>query len=89
MENNIDKELLNAEGKRLLQKTKLEYSKNIIDILKNNPRLFNEILDNMYISKEELLGHLSGEIDGNIVIYDQALVLARKFTNNINNKKNT
>ena len=35
--NTIIKKLNNAEGKRLLEKTKLEYSKEIINKLKENP----------------------------------------------------
>lgn len=78
MLNSIKKELKNAEGKRLLEKTRLDYSKNIIDIIMKEPNLLYYILDSMQLSEDEFFKYLSGDEKANIVVYDQMLVLAKR-----------
>ena len=46
-----DKEdIKNAEGKRMLEKTLLNYSIEIIEELKTNPKLLNNLLDELAIA---------------------------------------
>lgn len=75
---NIKRKLKNAEGKRLLEKTILEYSKEIISAIQKDYRLLSEITESLQITEEELFRLLSGEKNGNIVYYDQALSIAKK-----------
>ena len=80
MDNNTNtiKQLKNAKGKRMLEKIILEYSKEIIDGLVNNPDILFQVLDNLEITEEDFFSYLSGEKKGNIAVYDQALLLVRK-----------
>lgn len=98
MNNEIDiiKKLKNAEGKRLLEKNALEYSKEIILELEKHPELLIQILDELELTEEEFFAYLSGERKGNITLYDQTLCLVKEKTlkkdnnplyNNIINKK--
>lgn len=75
---NIKSKLKNAEGKRLLEKTILEYSKEIISAIQKDYSLLSEITESLQITEEELFRLLSGEKNGNIVYYDQALSIAKK-----------
>ena len=79
-ENQTKKALKNAEGKRLLEQTKLEYSQLIINELKTNPQIYSQLLRELEITNDQFLKYLSGEINANISIYDEALVLVRKKT---------
>ena len=75
---NIKRKLKNAEGKRILEKTILEYSKEIISAIQKDYSLLSEITESLQITEEELFRLLSGEKNGNIVYYDQALSIAKK-----------
>lgn len=85
MDNKIDvvKKLKNAKGKRLLEKILLEYSKEIIDILEQNPNVLIQILDELEITQEDFFAYISGEKEGNITLYDQALSLVRTRSRNV------
>lgn len=74
---NVIKKLKNAEGKRLLEKNILEYSKEIIKNLENNPDILNEIIDELEITEEDFLAYLSGDKKANITLYDQTLCLVK------------
>ena len=75
---NIKRKLENAEGKRLLEKTILEYSKEIISAIQKDYSLLSEITESLQIPEEELFRLLSGEEKGNIVYYDQVLSITKK-----------
>ena len=75
---NIKRKLENAEGKRLLEKTILEYSKEIISEIKKDYSLLSEITESLQITEKELFRLLSGEEKGNIVYYDQVLSITKK-----------
>ena len=75
---NIKRKLKNAEGKRLLEKTILEYSKEIISEIKKDYSLLSEITESLQITEKELFRLLSGEEKGNIVYYDQVLSITKK-----------
>lgn len=76
-ENLIKKQLKNAKGKRLLEKTKLEYSKEIITELEKNPSLLDKILTDLELTEIEFFSYISGEKNANITLYDQALTLTK------------
>ena len=91
--NKIDivKKLKNAEGKRMLTKIILEYSKEIITILEKNPEILIQVLDELELTEDDFLAYLSGDKKGNITLYDQTLCLVKNKTNNtikINNINN-
>ena len=79
MNNNINiiKQLKNANGKRLLQKNILEYSKEIITNLENNPEKLKQVIDELEITEEDFFAYISGEKKANITLYDQTLSLVR------------
>ena len=85
MNNNINiiKQLKNAKGKRLLQKNMLEYSKEIITSLENNPKLLPQIIDELEITEEDFFAYISGEKNANITLYDQTLTLVKTKTKDI------
>ena len=64
--------------KRLLEKTILEYSKEIISEIKKDYSLLSEITESLQIPEEELFRLLSGEKNGNVIYYDQALSITKK-----------
>ena len=74
----IKSNLKNAEGKGLLEQTKLNYSKNIINEIYNNPEILDELLDELEIDEKDFYDKLSGDKDANITFYDQALILTKK-----------
>ena len=76
--NIIKKTLKNAEGKRLLEKTILNYSFEIIKEIKNNPQIFNNILNELEVTDEEFMKYISGEEKNNISFYDQTLKLIKE-----------
>lgn len=73
----IIKQLKNAKGKRLLQKNILEYSKEIITNLENNPEILNQVLDELEIPEEDFFAYISGEKKANITLYDQTLSIIK------------
>lgn len=84
---NIQRKLKNAKGKRLLESTILEYSKEIISAIQKDYSLLDEITENLQIPEEELFKILSGEKKGNIIYYDQALSTVKKRKKAKNNKR--
>lgn len=74
----LRKQLKNAEGKRQLAKTLLEYSKEIINELNNNPESIIELLDELEISETEFFSYISGDVKGNISFYNQTLYLIKE-----------
>lgn len=83
----IKQMIKNAEGKRLLEKINLEYSKKIIDEIKLNPAIVKELLEELEITEEKFFAYISNEIPTNITFYDQTLSLVRKKSID-ENKKN-
>ena len=79
--------LKNAEGKRLLQKTKFEYASEIINIIKNNPSIYNDLLKDVELTSNEFFNYLSGDVDGNIIIYDYLLDKSKKLVKKKNLKE--
>lgn len=71
------RKLKNAEGKRLLEKTKLEYSKIIINGIKKEPELLESLLKSLEVTENEFFNYLSGDTTANITFYDQTLTLVK------------
>lgn len=69
----IKKEIMNAKGKRMINKVKLDYSITIINKIQSNPELLEEIIVELEISKKDFIDYISGEKNANISFYDQAL----------------
>ena len=65
--------LKNAEGKRLLEKNRLEYSKEIINILKDDPQILSELLEQLELTEQDFYKYISGDKNGNITLYDETL----------------
>lgn len=65
--------LKNAEGKRLLVKTALEYSKEISLKLQENPDLLAPILSELEMTPSDFLEYLTGFKIANITFYDETL----------------
>ncbi len=74
----IKRNLKNADGKRLLEKTRLEYSREIIIRLQKNPLQLNDILKELEVTEEDFMNYLSGTKNANITFYNQALTLVKK-----------
>lgn len=70
--------LKNIAGKRLLEKTKLEYSQSIIAELSKYPEIINEVIDNLDLVEEDFYDYLSGTKSTNITFYDEALSVAKE-----------
>ena len=74
----ITRKLKDAKGKILLEKTQLDYSKELIEILTQAPDKVPLILKSMEITEQELFDYLTGNKKGNIALYDQILTLTKK-----------
>ena len=82
MDDKITK-LNNIEGLRLLKLTKLDYSKNIINLLKNNPNCLPTLLEALEVTEEEFSDYLLDNKKIDITFYDQALSLLLLMNNKI------
>jgi len=86
MENKINKNiallsgLKNADGKRLLVKTTLEYSKEISLKLHENPNLLELILSELEMTTSDFLEYLTGFKIANITFYDETLSIINSNT---------
>ena len=69
----LKKELKNAKGKRLLEKTYLNYSLSIIELLKSNPLILDKLLESLELNEQDFYNYISGNIHGNITFYNEAL----------------
>ena len=78
--------LKNIEGKRLLEKNKLEYSKQIINLLQNQPQILPELIEQLELTEKDLFELLSGDKKGNITLYNETLKEAYNLTKKRKNK---
>ncbi len=67
----------NLEGKILLEKTKLQYTKEILNRINNNPSILEELLDNLEITEEDFKNRLLSQ-ETNIAFYDQAYTILKQ-----------
>lgn len=79
------KRLANEKGKKMLRQVKINYSKEILELLKNSDdNMLFGILDDLGVTKDYLFKCLSLEIDENITFYDQtinSIVKRKKYSN--------
>lgn len=80
--NLLKKKLKNAQGKALLTKTQLEYSKAILENIQKNPEILDDLLKNLEMSEDEFLSIVSTEKKENITFYEQTMSLIKKRKNN-------
>lgn len=80
--NQTRKTMKNIQGTIQLAKSRLEYAREIVISLEQNPELLPELLIALELTEEELYIQLSNPEKGNITTYDQALVLLKRRTNN-------
>lgn len=83
------KRLDNEKGKKMLRQVKINYSKEILELLKNSDdNMLFGILDDLGVTKDYLFKCLSLEIDENITFYDQTInsIVKRKKYNNKKSK---
>jgi len=75
--NLLKKKLKNAQGKALLAKTKLEYSKLILENMMKDPEILEYLLSSLEITEEDFLSIISTEKKENITFYEQTLQLIK------------
>ena len=67
----------NLEGKLLLKKTKLQYTKEILNDISNNQQILEELLENLEITEEDFKNKILSQ-DANIAFYDKAYTLLKQ-----------
>ena len=82
MDDKITK-LNNIEGLRLLKLTKLDYSKNIINLLKDNPNCLPTLLEALEVTEEEFSDYLLD--NKKIDVVDKKGEKLDKFNKHFNN----
>lgn len=75
--NSLKKKLKNAQGKALLAKTKLEYSKLILENMMKDPEILEYLLKSLEITEDDFLSIISTEKKENITFYEQTLQLIK------------
>lgn len=75
----VNSDVKNASGKRKIEETKLKYSSYILRTIKDDPMLLEPLLDYLEVDSDEFFKYMSGEINGNVEFYDQALVEIRQL----------
>ena len=78
--------LRNIEGKCLLEKSLLEYSREIVKELKNDLSLLPILLEKLKVNEKEFYSLISLEKVGNITFYDESLQLLKKEISDTRNK---
>lgn len=73
----IARDLKNTKGKQLLAKNALEYSREIVLQLQENPGLLEPILSELEMTSRDFLEYLSGFKIANITFYDETLSIIR------------
>ena len=74
--NNVLKEKWQEEekdGKIKLEKTKLQYTKTILNELKKDPEILDQIINNLEITEADFLNRISNNEKANITFYDQTM----------------
>ncbi len=67
----------NERGKQLIQTAKLEYSRAILDYLKKDPDILDNVLDDLEMTKDDFQNRIIKNND-NISFYDQAYCSIQK-----------
>lgn len=76
----LNRKLKNIQGLHQLEKIKLEYTKEIILILKDNINILPDLLQELQITEDEFFTILSGkENKENITFYDQTLISTKQL----------
>ena len=62
----------NAEGQVILQTTKLKYAKAILEMLENNPKKLEEVMQSLETTEKDFFNEIMDYKKTNIILYDQA-----------------
>lgn len=76
--NETQLKLKNAAGKRLLEKTKLEYSQSILTQLSEHPEIVDDVIETLVLAEKEFYDYLSGSKSANITFYDETLNVTKE-----------
>ena len=66
------KMIKNAEGQVILQTTKLKYAKAILEMLENNPKKLEEVMQSLETTEKDFFNEIMDYKKTNIILYDQA-----------------
>ena len=66
------KMIKNAEGQVILQTTKLKYVKAILEMLENNPKKLEEVMQSLETNEKDFFNDIMDYKKTNIILYDQA-----------------
>ncbi len=66
------KMIKNAEGQVILQTTKLKYAKAILEMLENNPKKLEEVMQSLETTEKDFFNDIMDYKKTNIILYDQA-----------------
>lgn len=66
------KMIKNAEGQVILQTTKLKYAKAILEMLENNPKKLEEVMQSLETNEKDFFNDIMDYKKTNIILYDQA-----------------
>ena len=66
------KMIKNAEGQVILQTTKLKYAKAILEMLENNPKKLEEVIQSLETTEKDFFNDIMDYKKTNIILYDQA-----------------
>ena len=85
MEQNLQE--INAEGKRQLKRSYLEYSQEILRLIADNPEIMDELLARLNIDINEFYDNVSGTRVANITFYDEAVQVAKELSDSKSYKR--
>ena len=77
----VKRELLikNAEGKKMVKKSILDYCDQILKIIKKHPEIVDDIISSLEVSEVDFFNSINGEANNNLTYYDHVLSLSREL----------
>ena len=76
MQKNSQRIIRNIRGLRLLERTYLDYSMSLLELISKNSEIEDSILRGLEITKNDFYKYLSGDVKGNITFHNEALLEA-------------
>ncbi len=76
MQKNNQRIIKNIKGMRLLERTYLDYSMSLLELISKNSEIEDSLLRSLEITKNDFYKYLSGDVKGNITFYNEALLEA-------------
>ena len=81
MQKNNQRIIKNIKGMRLLERTYLDYSMSLLELISKNSEIEDILLRNLEVTKDDFYKYLSGDVKGNITFYNEALLEANYLVN--------